>query len=247
VDDETFRRVRQILKRNGATGGAHVRNKFGATLKGLINCSACGCAMLPTHTTKQDRRYRYYVCSNAQRRGWHTCPSKSIPAVEIETFVVDQVRAIGRDPALLIETLSAARAEAKGRAGELAAEKSGLERDLTRHTAQMREHAGAIGAGATSGQMADLLDRVRGAEDRLAQIQQELIQLERNLIDEDEAARAMAAFDPIWESLTPREQARVLHLLIQRVDYDGDKGTVSVTFHPAGMETLIREYAEANA
>ena len=36
-------------------------------------------------------------------------------------------------------------------------------------------------------------------------------------------------------------------LLIQRVDYDGDKGTVSVTFQPAGIEKLSREYAEENA
>ena len=39
----------------------------------------------------------------------------------------------------------------------------------------------------------------------------------------------------------------MLRLLIQRVDYDGDKGTVSVTFHPAGIKTLSREYAEENA
>lgn len=57
----------------------------------------------------------------------------------------------------------------------------------------------------------------------------------------------MAAFDPVWETLTLREQARVLRLLIQRVDYDGDKGTVAVTFHPAGIEMLSREYAEENA
>jgi len=37
------------------------------------------------------------VCPNAQKRGWHACPSKSIPAAEIEKFVVDQVRAVGRD------------------------------------------------------------------------------------------------------------------------------------------------------
>jgi site-specific DNA recombinase len=53
----------------------------------------------------------------------------------------------------------------------------------------------------------------------------------------------MAAFDPVWETLTLREQARVLRLLVQRVDYDGDKGTVSVTFHPTGIETLSREMA----
>jgi len=245
VDDETSRRARQILKRNGATGGAQVRNQFGAILKGLITCVPCNCAMVPTHTTKHDRRYRYYVCANAQKRGWHTCPSKSIPAGEIEKFVIDQMRGIGRDPALLAETLGGSRAEAKARASELAAEKSILERELGRHNTQMRELAGAIGSGgATTDRMADLLDRVRGAEDRLAHVREELARVDRDMIDENEAARALAAFDPVWDTLTLREQARVLHLLIQRVDYDGDKGTVAVTFHPAGIETLSHEFAE---
>jgi site-specific DNA recombinase len=248
VDDETFRRVRQILGRNGATGGKHVRNQFGAILKGLINCVPCNCAMVPTHTTKQDRRYRYYVCANAQKRGWHNCPSKSIPAGEIEKFVVDQVRSIGSDQALLAETLGGARAEAKARIKELEAEKSGLARELGRHNAQMRDLAGSVGSGGTAtDRMADLLDRIRSAEQRLAEIREELAPLGRDLIDEKEAARAMAAFDPVWETLTLREQARVLRLLVQRVDYDGDKGTVAVTFHPAGIEMLSREYAEENA
>jgi site-specific DNA recombinase len=248
VDDETFRRVRRILKRNGATGGKYVRNQFGAILKGLINCVPCNCAMVPTHATKKDRRYRYYVCANAQKRGWHNCPSKSIPAGEIEKFVVDQVRGIGSDPTLLAETLGAARAEAKARIKELEAEKSGLMRELGRHNAQMRDLAGSVGSGGTAtDRMADLLDRIRGVEQRLAEIREESATLGRDLIDEKEAARAMAAFDPVWETLTLREQGRVLRLLIQRVDYDGDKSTVSVTFHPTGIEMLSREYVEETA
>ena len=39
----------------------------------------------------------YYVCSQAQKRGWHTCPSKSVPAAEIENFVLDQLRQVGPD------------------------------------------------------------------------------------------------------------------------------------------------------
>ena len=248
VDEETFRRAGQILKRNGATGGKQVRNRFGAVLKGLINCAPCGCAMVPTHTTKENRRYRYYVCAKAQKRGWHACPSKAIPAGEIEKFVIDQIRSIGRDPALLVATLGATRAETKARITELEAEKGALERELKRHNAQMRELAGDIGSGGVStDRMADLLDRVRGAEQRLAQVRDELTGLERGMIDENESAKALAAFDPVWETLTLREQARVLNLLIQRVDYDGDKGTVSVTFHPAGIETLSREFAEETA
>src|SRR5207248_2483705 len=68
VEPEVFDRVQALLKRNGRTGGAAVRNGFGAILKGLVRCAACGCAMTPSHSTKQrTRRYRYYVCTSAQK------------------------------------------------------------------------------------------------------------------------------------------------------------------------------------
>jgi hypothetical protein len=93
--------------------------------------------------------------------------------------------------------------------------------------------------------VADLQDRIRVAEQRSTQVREELIALERDLVDENETARALAVFDPVWETLAPREQARVIRLLVQRVDYDGEKGTVSVSFHPAGIKILSREFAEA--
>ena len=99
VDDDLWQRVQAKLKRNGRTGGKVVRNKFGAVLKGLLHCSPCECAMSPTHATRDGKkRYRYYVCTAAQKRGWDKCPSRSIPAGEIERFVVEQIKCIGRDP-----------------------------------------------------------------------------------------------------------------------------------------------------
>jgi site-specific DNA recombinase len=245
VDEEIFRRVQQLLKRNGATGGKHVRNRFGAILKGLLRCVPCGCAMVHTHTAKNGRRYRYYTCTTAQKRGWHTCPSKSIPAQEIEKFVIDQIRCIGKDKALLAETLEEARAQAKERIKELEAERRGLQRDLGRHNTEMRKLAGRLATnGTATDRMADLQDRIQAAEHRSTQVREELIRLAREQVDEEEVARALAVFDPVWETLAPREQVRLTRLLIQRVDYDGDKGTVSVTFHPTGIKVLSGEYAE---
>ena len=43
--------------------------------------------------------------------------------------------------------------------------------------------------------------------------------------------------------IKPREQARVLHLLIDHIhiDYDGEAGEVTITFHPAGLSSLAHE------
>jgi hypothetical protein len=49
--------------------------------------------MTPAHSAKGARRYRYYTCTNAQRRGWDACPSKSVPAAEIERLVLERLRA----------------------------------------------------------------------------------------------------------------------------------------------------------
>ena len=243
VDLEVFRRAAELLRRNGVTGGREVRNRFGALLKGLLHCVPCGSAMVHTHSVKKgSRRYRYYVCSSAQRRGWHTCPSKSIPAGEIEKFVIDQVRSIGKDGTLISETLEETRAQAKARIKELEIEKRSLERDLARHNGELQDLAGRIGTnGSATDRLADLQDRIHAAEQRSVQVREELTGLERGLVNEKEVARALAVFDPLWETLAPREQVRVIRLLVQRVDYDGEKGTVSVTFHPAGIKMLSEE------
>jgi site-specific DNA recombinase len=62
-------------------------------------------------------------------------------------------------------------------------------------------------------------------------------------VDEQEVAQALAAFNPVWETLTPHEQARLIRLLVERVDHDGGRHLVSITFHPAGIRTLADELA----
>jgi hypothetical protein len=68
--------------------------------------------MSPTFAIRRGgTRYRYYVCANAQRRGWHRCPSKSISASSMEHFVVEQVRSLAADPAKLRAMIAGLSAE----------------------------------------------------------------------------------------------------------------------------------------
>jgi hypothetical protein len=159
-------------------------NTQGFLLQRLLRCAACDCAMTPSHTRRGCRRYRYYVCTNAQKRGWDQCPSKSIPAGQIEAFVVAQLGAIGREPAPVGPVAAAAPEKEAGRGSAAPAE-------------------------------------------RFA----------------DEARVALAGFDAVWPALTPAGQARVVGRVLQRVAYDGGKGTVAITFHPTGLEALTDERA----
>jgi site-specific DNA recombinase len=54
-------------------------------------------------------------------------------------------------------------------------------------------------------------------------------------------ALALTQFGPVWELMVPREQARLVQLLIEKVEYDGAKGSVALTFHPTGIKTLAAE------
>jgi site-specific DNA recombinase len=99
VDADTWHKVQAQLREHGQSGGGPQRHTGGFLLRGLLRCAPCGAAMTPAHTRRGSRRYRYYTCVRAQKRGWDQCPSKAVPAGPIERFVVEQLRNAGNDVA----------------------------------------------------------------------------------------------------------------------------------------------------
>ncbi len=245
IDLEIWQKAQTLLERNARSGGAVVRNEFGALLKGILRCVACDCAMTPAHTTKGNRRYRYYTCGNAQKHGWDTCPSKSVPASQIERVVVEQIKCIGRDPAVLREVLTTSARRQESQAAELEVERRELERDMTRWHREIQQLTGDLGRGdcasATVVRLADLQERIAQAERRIAKVLAQVKQIRDESLDPIEVADSLAKFTPVWDALTPKEQARLVGLLVQRVDYDGASGQLQITFHPTGIKTLIDE------
>lgn len=73
----------------------------------------------------------------------------------------------------------------------------------------------------------------------------QVIAARREVIDEGDLGGALSLFDPVWDALFPREQARILRLLVERVGYDGAKGTLAITFRPTWIKALAREVGGA--
>lgn len=108
------------------------------------------------------------------KHGAGSCPIGRVPAGEIEAAVVDQIRAVFRQPEIVAGTWKAARAQ---------------DGDIT----------------------------------------------------EAEAREALIRLDPLWDELFPAEQARIVALLVERVEI-GVEG-LNVRLRMDGLAGLAREMA----
>ncbi len=241
VDAESFAKVQMLLEHNGRTGGRTVRNRHNALLSGILQCKACQCGMHHSYSKKRSKLYRYYVCNHAQKNGWGECPSPSLPAGEIERFVIDQLKCIGRDPTLVQKTLAQTRRHAESEIERLTSERADLVRTVRDEYAFVGQIAGSAIDRDT--RLAESQVRIWDAERRVSEIDDELASLRDCVVDEVEVAGALGDFDQLWEVLSPKERARVVELIVECVSYDGTEGKLSITYRPTGLRTLATEIA----
>jgi len=236
VQLDVYDRVQRQLRQNGRDGGSECRNKHNALLKGLVFCRPCAAAMGHTFTVRPGgKAYRYYQCCGAVRHGRGTCPSGALPAQQIEDFVMQRVRVVAQDPAVLSATLERARARREQSAGEAEARLEAAKAGLAKVEREIR--AAALDP-ARAGELAALHGRSREAQDAVARARRELDDLDAERIAKAEVDDAMSTFDGVWEAMSPKERARLVRLLVRKVEYDGAESEVEITFHPAGVRSL---------
>jgi len=100
IDRETWDKVHTILQESPRKRAANTRAETPAMLKGLIY-GPDGAAFSPTHTKKRGKLYRYYVSQTILKHGAGSCPVGRVTAGEIEAAVINQVRAVFRQPEII--------------------------------------------------------------------------------------------------------------------------------------------------
>ena len=151
------------------------RRETPALLQGLL-FGTDGRAMSPTHARgRRGQVYRYYVSQSVLKGGATAGPAiRRLPAGEIEGLVMAQVRALLRQPEVVVGTWRTVH-------GDDAA------------------------------------------------------------VTEAEVRCALEQLDPLWDELFPPEQARILRLLIERVDIGEDGADVRLRVD--GLSGLVRDLA----
>jgi site-specific DNA recombinase len=197
--------------------------------------------MIHTYVNKKDRLYRYYVCVKAHQRGWTQCKTRSVSAPALEDAVVQQLRGIGHNPAMLREVLRQLADHRNRESAAIAGEKTDVERELQSVAQEMKETVSVAASDGTSAdratsRLAELQDRVSHLSNRLGELRQQLAAIDANGVDVHDVEAALHDFDSLWEQLSSWEQERFIRTLVEHVRYDGETGTVTLGFRSAGIK-----------
>ena len=103
IDQDLWDKAQAIMAQDRGRRAADCRRKTPAPLKGLLY-GPDGKAMTPSHTRRGDKIYRYYVTHTANKKGYEECPVRLVRAGDIEGIVFDQIKAIFRNPAMIVST-----------------------------------------------------------------------------------------------------------------------------------------------
>lgn len=105
IDMKLWNQVQAILKTNLRERKRESHEDRPYLLKGILE-DPDGYSMTPTFTRKKDNRiYRYYVSTQAVKKGYSECPLKTISAPLLEDIVLDYVRRILTNTEWLGQTL----------------------------------------------------------------------------------------------------------------------------------------------
>jgi site-specific DNA recombinase len=178
ISRELWDKAHSIIQESPRQRAANTRGRdTTALLKGLL-FGPNGLAFTPTYTRRGKRLYRYYVSTGVVKRGPEACSIRRVPAAEVETAVIDQVRILVQTPEIIVRTWKRARQQDRG-------------------------------------------------------------------ITEDQVRAALSEFSALWDELFPAEQARIIQLLVERVDIQPEG--LNITLCAQGLVSLANELRQKAA
>ncbi len=107
VTMEDFKKAQAVLDNNRREWRSPKKETINGLLNGLLRCKACSSAMFAIYTKKKGCKYHYYICANAQKRGYEACPTRLLNAEHTENKVVELIRQVLNDDGSLRNILKA--------------------------------------------------------------------------------------------------------------------------------------------
>ncbi len=220
IDLDTWNEVQVQLKK-GCRMPDQPRNRYKSLLRGMLHCVACDAPMIHIPVTKKGKKlYRYYVCTNAHNNGYDKCPAPSIPAEEIERFVLERLVELGSNERVLDEVLHQAQALWQDQI-------KGMHRD--ERVLQLNIETLSQGD-----EPSDHRKRM-SLQAQLRSLREKIETAESSSITEKECDNALGQFEALLNHLTISEKSWLLQLVFERIDFDGRDGKIRFHVHDENL------------
>jgi site-specific DNA recombinase len=159
----------------------------------------------------------------------------------MEHFVVDEIRKIGFDEKLIDAVVEESLRSTHEEIAINEKRHQALQREIADSNNRLKILAASSACEDTVKELASLQEKIRIAEREMKEGRLRLDYLKSSRINADEIREACRRFDPLWDTLTTREQWRMLTLLLDRVEFDAGSGSIAITFQPSGVKQLNEE------
>jgi site-specific DNA recombinase len=233
IERSMFVRTQQLLALATVTRKGAVRNPE-YLLRGIVRCARCGASFTSASTTKRGVTHRYYRCATRDKQGKQACAARPMTAGAIESYVIERLRdaVVGGDLAAEVTAAVEQRVtdvrknlqvERKMLPGQIASLSAELQRDT-----DSLQHLTGTARRPIEARLQATGDQLARCEARLVAVETELHRLDEIEVEGAWVAECLSDFHRIWDVLTPQNRARLLRVVVERVELDEPANEVRV-------------------
>lgn len=179
ISEEEYFKVQSRLKRTSRKPA-----KKGKTylLSGILRCGLCG-GVLSGHTFKKkntDKQYSYYKCTNRLQKGKKACQGLSLPADNIEEFIIQSLSDLSKNQDFLSDKEKMVKLlKSENRNDELGKKINQIEKSVRLSQKKLDTLLGKLEAGVIDDD--DFTPRYRKIKTEIENMEQEKIRINKSL------------------------------------------------------------------
>jgi len=243
IQKRRFNHVQTMLERNKQTRTSPLQNKYDFRLRGILKCGYCGSTMTPSPA--KSGKYLYYTCTKVSKFSKKECRVRRIGARAIEDAVVEKLSEIGTNEVLVSAAVKKANKQSIKQVTSKKRELRMLKKKLREFDASIVnlisyiEKHGTLTKSA-EGRLGKLENEKELLINDIQKLEFEIEGYENYNIDAELLTKTIRNFGLIYDELSPAEQSRLLHLMLQEVTLNED--SIKLSLYSLGNSGKTLEY-----
>jgi len=228
--------VQDILHKNRMYTFKYNPKNKASLLSGLLYCKSCGAQMRPRINSrskadgKGNRRF-YYMCEMKRISNKMKCEIENLPGNALDVAICKRILEYGETGGRINNKVTALKEQTANGESLFRKEIEFLKRQIRETETEIRNLIGALGKSPSDSYVYQYTEQqVKELHERITLYKRELVQKEKDenqIVDFDEQIQAMlnvlTAFKSTYEYAANEEKKQLLHSMVERVEWDGEK------------------------